>query len=235
MGPGFFYRRRRLDRADAGPGAGAVGGGGLADAGHHRRRADAAAAGQPCHRQSIQYRHPDCLRGRVPGHRGSGRSATTRLVTFEKDETGQITAVRSNMAAFNHLQADILDTILTRIDQVSARELSIPVGTLTGFSLLAGRGPRISVRMESVGSSEANFHNEFVSAGINQTKHQIILTVDVSVSILLPGFTTATKVSNSFIVAETVIVGSVPDTYTYFATEPDTYLEDTKDYILNGA
>lgn len=54
-------------------------------------------------------------------------------------------------------------------------------------------------------------------------------------SILLPGFTTATKVSNSFIVAETVIVGSVPDTYTYFATEPDTYLEDTKDYILNGA
>ena len=157
------------------------------------------------------------------------------LVTFEKDETGQITAVRSNMAAFNHLQADILDTILTRIDQVSARELSIPVGTLTGFSLLAGRGPRISVRMESVGSSEANFHNEFVSAGINQTKHQIILTVDVSVSILLPGFTTATKVSNSFIVAETVIVGAVPDTYTYFATEPDTYLEDTKDYILNGS
>ena len=133
------------------------------------------------------------------------------------------------------MQADILDTILTRIDQVSARELSIPVGTLTGFSLLAGRGPRISVRMESVGSSEANFHNEFVSAGINQTKHQIILTVDVSVSILLPGFTTATKVSNSFIVAETVIVGAVPDTYTYFATEPDTYLEDTKDYILNGA
>ena len=70
--------------------------------------------------------------------------------------------------------------------------------------------------MESVGSSEANFHNAFTSAGINQTKHQIILTVDVSVSVLLPGFRTATKVSNSFIVAETVIVGTVPDTYTYF-------------------
>ena len=156
------------------------------------------------------------------------------LVSFEKDANGQITAVRSNMAAFNHLQSEILDTILTRIDQVSARELSIPVGTLTGSSLLAGRGPRISVRMESVGSSEANFHNEFVSAGINQTKHQIILTVDVYVSILLPGFSTATKVSNSFIVAETVIVGAVPDTYTYFSTAPDTYEEDLKDYILNG-
>ena len=87
--------------------------------------------------------------------------------------------------------------------------------------------------MESVGSSEANFSSKFVSAGINQTKHQIILTVDVYVSILLPGFTTATKVSNSFIVAETVIIGSVPESYTYFSTDLDTYEEDVKDFILN--
>ena len=146
-----------------------------------------------------------------------------------------ITAVRSNMAAFNHLQAEILDTVLTRISQVPTGDLSIPIGSLTGSALLAGRGPRISVRMESVGSSEANFRNAFTSAGINQTKHQIILTVDVSVSILLPGFRTATKVSNSFIVAETVIVGMVPDTYTYFSTDPDTYEEDLKDYILNNS
>ena len=155
------------------------------------------------------------------------------LVTFEKDNEGKITAVHSNMAAFNHLQAEILHTVLNRIDHVSTRDLSIPIGSLTGSALLAGRGPRITVRMESVGSSEANFHNAFTSAGINQTKHQIILTVDVSVSILLPGFTTATEVSNSFIVAETVIVGAVPDTYTSFTTESDAYLEDTKDYILN--
>ena len=153
------------------------------------------------------------------------------LVAFEKDTEGHITAVRSNMAAFNHLQAEILDTVLTRISQVPTGDLSIPIGSLTGSALLAGRGPRISVRMESVGSSEANFRNAFTSAGINQ----IILTVDVSVSILLPGFRTATKVSNSFIVAETVIVGTVPDTYTYFSTDPDTYEEDLKDYILNNS
>lgn len=157
------------------------------------------------------------------------------LVSFEKDNDGKITAVRSNMAAFNHLQSEILDTVLTRVGQVSARELSIPIGTLTGSALLAGRGPRITVRMETLGSSEANFRNAFTSAGINQTKHQIILSIDVSVSVLLPGFTTATKVTNSFIVAETVIVGSVPETYTYFATAPETYEEDLKDYILNGS
>ena len=163
----------------------------------------------------------------------SGQLQYESLISFEKDNEGGITAVHSNMAAFNHLQAEILSTVLTRIGQVSARELSIPIGSLTGSALLAGRGPRVTVRMESVGSSEANFHNAFTSAGINQSKHQIILTVDVDVSILLPGFTTATEVSNSFIVAETVIVGAVPETYTSFTTESGTYIEDTKDYILN--
>lgn len=164
----------------------------------------------------------------------SGDLDYENLVHFEKDNDGRITAVRSNMAAVNLLQSHILDTVLQRIDQVSARDLSIPIGSLTGSALLAGRGPRITVRMESVGSSEASFQNAFSSAGINQTKHQIILTIDVYVSILLPGFTTATKVSNSFVVAETVIVGSVPDSYTYFSTDPETYEEDLKDYILNG-
>ena len=157
------------------------------------------------------------------------------LISLEKDNEGKITAVHSNMAAFNRLQAQILDIILARIDQVSARELSIPIGTLTGSALLADRGPRISVRMESVGSSSARFENRFDSAGINQTNHQIVLKVDVSISILLPGFTTATTVSTAVTVAETVIVGSVPETYTYFSTAPDTYEEDLKDYILNNS
>ena len=163
----------------------------------------------------------------------SGEITYDQLISFEKDNDGKITAVHSNMAACNRLQVEILDIILARIDQVSARELSIPVGSLTGSALLAGRGPRIKVRMESVGSSSARFENEFSSAGINQTNHRIVLHIDVSVAILLPGFTTATQVSNAVTVAETVIVGSVPDTYTYFSTDPSAYVDDAKDYFLN--
>lgn len=161
----------------------------------------------------------------------SGNIRYSDLITFEKDHEGRITAIYSNMAAFNRLQSRILDIVLTRIDQVSTRELSIPVGSLTGSVLLAGRGPSISVRMESVGSSSANFENEFTSAGINQTKHQIVLKIDVTVSILLPGFSTATTVSNAVTVAETVIVGSVPDTYTYFNSTSE--IRDAKDYVLD--
>ena len=232
MGPGFFYYRRRWGRRTLPQGLAlvlAVGLLALACIAAAQMRPMLASLATTKVSNTVTRIVSEAVYEAIE----SGEVQYDGLVTFEKDGNGHITAVRSNMAAFNHLQAQILDTVLTRIDQVSARELSIPVGSLTGSSLLAGRGPRIKVRMESVGSSEANFRNEFVSAGINQTKHQIILTVDVYVSILLPGFTTATKVSNSFIVAETVIVGSVPESYTYFSTDLDTYEEDVKDFILN--
>lgn len=157
-----------------------------------------------------------------------------KLVSFDKDDNGHVTALRSNMAETNHLQSEITDTILQRLSEVSTSELSIPVGTLTGAALLAGRGPALHVKMQSVGSTSAAFRNAFSAAGINQTRHQILLQVDVNMSILLPGFTTSTKISNEIAVAETIIVGSVPETYTYFDTAPDDIEEYAEDYIMNN-
>jgi len=154
------------------------------------------------------------------------------LISLEKDVEGRIVAVKSDMAAFNRLQSAILANVLDRMAEVDTRELSIPVGTLTGSPLLAGRGPLLRVRMQSVGSPSACFENEFTDAGINQTRHRILLVVDVSVGILLPGFSTGTRVSNVFSVAETVIVGSVPESYTYFHSED--IRNTAEDYVMNG-
>lgn len=165
----------------------------------------------------------------------SGRIDYEQLVDFDKDAEGHVTALRSNMAAFNRLQASIADDILQRMAEVSSTDLAIPIGTLTGSPLLAGRGPCLRVRMQSVGTATARFNNQFSSAGINQTRHRIILDVDVHVSILLPGLTTYTKVSNEISVAETVIVGGVPETYTYFSTTPDEVENYADEYIINNA
>lgn len=165
----------------------------------------------------------------------SGRIDYEQLVDFDKDAVGHVTALRSNMAAFNRLQASIADDILQRMAEVSSTDLAIPIGTLTGSPLLAGRGPCLRVRMQSVGTATARFDNQFSSAGINQTRHRIILDVDVHVSILLPGLTTYTKVSNEISVAETVIVGGVPETYTYFSTTPDEVENYADEYIINNA
>ena len=163
----------------------------------------------------------------------SGGVDYDQLISFEKDNEGKITAVKSNMAEFNRLQSAIIDEVLEKLSEVTTKELSVPVGTLLGSPFLAGRGPLIRVRMQSVGSSSAHFENAFTSAGINQTKHQIYLVVDVYVSILLPGFSTTTKFSNTYAVAETVIVGSVPDTYTYLSNGADIE-QNAEDYIMNN-
>ena len=113
------------------------------------------------------------------------------FVIFEKDETGHITALRSNVAEVNRMQGQITDEILHRLSEVATSELEIPLGTLTGSALLAGRGPSLFVRMQAVGSASAAFRNQFTAAGINQTRHQIFLDVDVYMSILLPGMKTS--------------------------------------------
>ena len=137
------------------------------------------------------------------------------------------------MAEFNRLQSAITQDVLGRLGEVSDMDLSIPAGTLTGSALLVGRGPSITIRMQSVGSCSAHFENQFDQAGINQTTHRILLCVDVSMSILLPGFRTSTQVSNSFSVAETVIVGNVPDSYTYFDSG-NPIEDDAFDYSINN-
>lgn len=157
-----------------------------------------------------------------------------KLVRFDKDSDGHVTALQSNMAEFNRLQTAVADDVLDRLAQVSVSDLTVPLGTLTGSPLLAGRGPCLHVRMQSVGTATARFDNQFSSSGINQTRHRIILDVDVHVSILLPGLTTYTKVSNEISVAETVIVGGVPETYTYFSTTPDEIENYADEYIINN-
>lgn len=164
----------------------------------------------------------------------SGQIDYSRFVSFEKDDAGHITALRSNVAEVNRMQSQIADEILQRLSEISTTELRIPLGTLTGSALLAGRGPKLTVRMQAVGSAVAAFRNQFTAAGINQTRHQIFLDVDVNMSILLPGLTTSTKVSNEIAVAETVIVGTVPENYTYFSTAPDEIQQYAEDYIMNN-
>ena len=53
----------------------------------------------------------------------------------------------------------------------------------------------------------------FTSAGINQTLHQIMLDVEVEITLLIPGGKTETRVDAAVCVAETLLMGQVPDTY----------------------
>lgn len=137
------------------------------------------------------------------------------FVTLQKDAEGGITAISANMARINTLSSEILQTV---IDTTNSGELNleIPLGNLLNSNLLLGRGPDIPVKIIMLTSSYADFRNELSDAGINQTKHQIILEIQVDIDVLMPWEVRSTHVLSEVIVAETIIVGRVPDTYLEF-------------------
>lgn len=136
-----------------------------------------------------------------------------RIVYFEKDLDGRITALKTNMSEINRLKTDILNIINDEILALDTSDIGIPLGSLFLPELFSGKGPAIPVHILSIRNSDANFTSKFSQAGINQTLHQLTMVVSVDVAVLVLGQTSSFTVNSEVVVAETVIVGDVPSTF----------------------
>lgn len=143
----------------------------------------------------------------------TGNIRYDRIVYFEKDLDGRITALKTNMSEVNRLKTDILNLINDEIMAIDSSDLGIPLGSLVLPELFSGRGPGIPVQVLSIRNSDASFSSHFTEAGINQTLQQLTMDVIVDVSVLVLGRTRTLQVSSQVVVAETIIVGQVPNTY----------------------
>lgn len=136
-----------------------------------------------------------------------------RIVYFEKDLNGRITALKTNMSEVNRLKTSTLNIINDEILALDTSDIGIPMGSLFVSELFSGRGPIIPVEIISIRNSDAFFTSNFTQAGINQTLHQLSMTVLVDVAVLVLGETASFTVTSEVVVAETIIVGDVPDTF----------------------
>ena len=136
-----------------------------------------------------------------------------RIVYFEKDLDGRITALKTNMSEVNRLKTDILNIINDEILALDTSDIGIPMGSLFLPEFLSGKGPVIPVHILSIRNSDANFASTFSQAGINQTLHQLTMFVSVDVAILVLGETGNFTITSEVVIAETVIVGDVPNTF----------------------
>lgn len=134
------------------------------------------------------------------------------LVKVERGNDGTVLAITTDMVKMNELKAEIVATVQRDLGG-SETDVGVPLGTLIGGDLFHGRGPEIPLRLTLSGNVTADFKGTFESAGINQTRHQIYLNVHTSVYSFLPGFDTTTDVDTNVLVAETVIVGTVPELF----------------------
>ena len=143
----------------------------------------------------------------------TGNMLYDRIVYFEKDLDGKITALKTNMSEVNRLKTDTLNIINDEILALDTSDLGIPLGNLFLPEFLSGRGPVIPVHILSISNSDASFSSVFTQAGINQTLHQLNMKVSIDVTVLILGAANSFTISSQVVVAETVIVGQVPGTF----------------------
>ncbi len=143
----------------------------------------------------------------------TGNIQYDRIVYFEKDLNGRITALKTNMSEVNRLKTDTLNIINDEILALDTSQLGLPIGSLVLPELLSGKGPDIPVSILAIRNSDASFTSHFTEAGINQTLQQLVMCVSVDVTVLVLGRTESFTVSSEVVVAETIIVGQVPDTF----------------------
>lgn len=161
----------------------------------------------------VRNRTSDLINDAIAAQIASDNIAYDRIIFFEKDLNGKITALKTNMSEVNRLKTDILNIINDEILDLDVHDIGVPLGSVIFPELLSGKGPVIPVRVISISNSDAQFLSHFSEAGINQTLQQLTMSVSVDVTVLVMNRTETLTVSSEVVVAETIIVGAVPETF----------------------
>ena len=138
----------------------------------------------------------------------------TDLMKINSAEDGVVTSVEFNTVEITKLKAGIISLVQNNINSRDIITMNIPIGTLTGNQYLNNRGPKIKISMQISSAVFSDIKSKFISAGINQTLHQITLSISTEIYFVMPWYRSSGSYNTEFILAETIIVGRVPDAYT---------------------
>lgn len=138
------------------------------------------------------------------------------FATLLYDDSGNVTAVETMTEQVNQLQSAMLQSVQEHLTRCRDAELTVSLGTATGVWLFAGKGPQISVRLMPIGTASVKLVSELASAGINQTCHTIRAEVTAEMQAAIPFSRTTAEVTYTCLLSETVIVGTVPESYLEF-------------------
>lgn len=144
------------------------------------------------------------------------------LMNVKMDQSGQVALLSANTMAMNRLATRAGDAALRRLNNMSSERVTVPLGAVLGTTLFSGSGPGVPVSIVPIGSIFTDFATEFEACGINQTRHKVYLQVTANIRIVIPTGAKTTQVSASMLVAESIIVGRVPEGFVgYDLTEEE--------------
>ena len=159
------------------------------------------------------------------------------FVRLHFGEDGSVASVETNTPRLAKLSGDVVGDVTDALTH-ERMTVRIPLGSLSGSALLSGKGPDVRVKLAVSQKISCAVRGDFTESGINQTLHRVFLRVTVEVCALLPGAVQTFSVPTDVCVAETVIIGKVPEAYTRidrFASDvTETEIDDISDYGAQG-
>lgn len=136
-----------------------------------------------------------------------------QFLNFETDEEGYISMVSANTTYMNEFSSEVVKLIHENLGSIEGERVRVPVGAVLESDVLSQIGPYMELKIEPIGNVSIDFSTEFISEGINQTKYKVFMEVEGAVRPVIPFVDEEYEVSSVIPVAETVIVGKVPQTY----------------------
>ena len=135
------------------------------------------------------------------------------MMTVRTDENGRVTMLQANAVRMNELASFTALQAQAKLESADAQSVSIPLGAALGIPFFSALGPRVRVRIVPVSAVSAAFSTEFESAGINQTRHKIYLSLRTTVRLVIPSGGRQVSLASQVLIAESIIVGEVPQSY----------------------
>ncbi len=136
-----------------------------------------------------------------------------KITIINRDSSGRVTSISANSVLINNFANELDIKIGERIDKQDLIESKVYLSSLVGSDLFSGIGPKIPIRFQPISITHADITHSFEEAGINQTIHTITLLVTVDIEILLPLAHSTITVKSEMPIAQTLIVGTVPEAY----------------------
>ena len=168
------------------------------------------------HIEEIASYHCKAAAGRVmlsAADETIAQQQNTQLYFLQRDDSGRITSAQLDPAAANKLKTCLEKNISLELEKLGEDGIDIPIGTLTGINYLSGKGSGVNIGIAQIGSASSELNSVFESAGINQTRLRLSVTVTVTISAILPTGSTKIRMKEEYLLCDSLIVGEVPEKY----------------------
>ena len=134
-----------------------------------------------------------------------------KLYYFTNTEKQQVIAL--NGEGIRRFQTEMCSSLTKQLNMLGEQVYPVPIGTVIGGVLLMGRGPVIEIRYLPVGSAQLRVRSRLQSAGVNQVLYQVVLEVDMDMTVVLPGGNKHMACDQTLVLEEVLISGQVPYVY----------------------